>query len=97
VNSDDVRDYIHERLQEVLSEFKGSDANMLRVTLDDEEADWLLAMVTLLSGGDTLTEREQLILLLGVRFMLRRNAWVDEAVSAAVADAVDRHLRPSEN
>lgn len=68
-------------------------SNMLRVTLDDDEADYLLKIVTMLSGGEPLTEREQLILLLGVRFMQRRDVWIDTAIERAVHDAIDDALK----
>jgi hypothetical protein len=71
--------------------------NMLRVTLDEHEADFLLQIATTLTGGEELSEREQLILLMGVRFMQHRERTLGGAVDAAVADAIDRHLRHSEN
>lgn len=71
--------------------------NMLRITLDEDEADFLVTLVRQLTGGEELTEREQLILLLGVRFMQRRDHWVDVAVHEAVADAIKAYLRPECN
>jgi hypothetical protein len=84
-----MNDEALKRLREAI----GSEENMLRVTLEDEEADYLLAIVTMLSGGETLTEREQLILLLGVRFMLRRQQWhAAKALDEAVANAIGGSL-----
>lgn len=71
--------------------------NMLRATLDADEADYVLEVVTLLAGGEALTEREQLILLLGIRFMQRREAWLGGQIDAAVSEAIGTFLRPSEN
>jgi hypothetical protein len=66
--------------------------NLLRATLEDGEADYLLEIVTLLAGGEALTEREQLVLLLGVRFMQRREQWMDGAIDMAVAEAIGEFL-----
>jgi hypothetical protein len=66
--------------------------NLLRATLEDDEADYVLEIVTLLAGGEALTEREQLVLLLGVRFMQRREQWMGGAIDMAVAEAIGDFL-----
>lgn len=66
--------------------------NMLRITLDEREADYLLGVVRTLSGGEELSEREQLILLLGVRWMQHRDGLIDQHIQI-VSDAISAGLR----
>jgi hypothetical protein len=63
--------------------------NLLRSALEPEEADYLLEVATLVAGGHPLDRREQLLLLTAVRWMLRREYWMERAINDAVVEAIE--------
>jgi hypothetical protein len=58
--------------------------NLLYATLDADEADFLLEVATTVTGEE-LSEREQILLLIGVRYMQHRDARLLATMRVALA------------